>query len=811
MSQQLFIHEFSTGITPEGSKEKWVSKGFTGRYMNMTMKEIPTAVERAIANNGFAVAEGASSDQPAIIGRAIPDSDQPSGWAVVALVTRGEDEYGRSFGFHRYFLCQGSDRLWMLVDWIEAYRSQNGQYPIFNPYKLRETGKPAVWQEPVPHPPVRGDMLPPAYEAIPCLMPAQSPITLVQINQLAQFKAETQQGQTSWAYNVEALEQPSRFLVIKPASVKAEQILRQPVLASTRTVSASIDIDEQAIKGAIKGLINSAQVNADLVEVLISNIPVVEDALKTEAEVTKYWEQLFDGQGAANGISQNIMTSQMVRLLAIRSIVLPERLPQYLAWLKIEKADQVSSSMQDSMRFQQQIRQVLSTWRSSKPDLHEILEENVFEGVKASLLDLYRSNRSQDKKKGVSIEPMVWLLRGRDGLWGSLTSVVADSMGERLQQIYEGPHQKSVTKTRQPRRIDGTVEDTNASGSIPTSETSSVSKPQPLIPPDKSKGWQEIWNYITQYRNFSGSSLRSLSAVADVFSVLGYQPLAACFYQISLGEVPTPVYKLNQRFFHHGSPKPYGLPIKRQLTRLEVFIETVQPYFLASAGICAVVLTIIGFSTSQKNKSANPGPSASDPPYNTSPPVTSLKQCEGINQKIDDGIKELTNPSPPNNSSRLVSAMEKFESTTRATIEKIVKPAQTPENYQKIANVLLQAIGGQDGQVQFKCENPILNINAIEPTSFTSPVKDGDIERWIAAIYLYQKAKAEAKGLSDADSIIYTDGIISSPDKGIGAELSKDYSNLIQEQNGSSQKTKPSQNLKPTPKPSTKPPEEKKS
>lgn len=100
------IHEFSTGIRPERTAEGgWVSRGFTGQYMNITLASVPPAVERSIANREFAVTEGASSDRPAIIGRVVGSGEDA--WSVVAVVTRGRDEIGRSLSVYRYFLSQG--------------------------------------------------------------------------------------------------------------------------------------------------------------------------------------------------------------------------------------------------------------------------------------------------------------------------------------------------------------------------------------------------------------------------------------------------------------------------------------------------------------------------------------------------------------------------------------------------------------------------------------------------------------------------------------------------------------------------------
>jgi hypothetical protein len=762
MSQQLLIHEFSTGIIPEGSEEKWVSKGFTGRYMNMTMPQIPVAVERAIANNGFAVAEGASSDQPAIIGRAIPDSDQPMGWAVVALVTRGKDEYGRSFGFHRYFLCPGSDRLWMLVEWIEMHRSQYGQYPIFNPYKLKEVNRPTVWQEPIPQNPLQ--KLSPDYEAIPCLIPLQLAISVVQINQLSQLKARIQKGPVSWAYNVEALEQPERFLVIKPASTRAEQILRQPVVTSARPLNASIDIDEQAIKGAIKGLINSAKVNQDLVEVIVSNIPVVEKALNTEAEVTKYWEQLFNGQGAANGVSQNIMTSQMVRLLAIQSIVLPEKLPEYLDWLKIDKAAQASSSIKDSIHFQKEIHEVLSRWESNEPDLHKILKNRVIEGIKTSLLALYQCDQVP-QKKSILIEHMRWLLTSKQGLWASLMPIVVKSLGNMLENIYANSPQKNTAETRKSIKKTTSSKNTPINGLI-GENLSSASNTQSAICLDESKGWQRIiWNEVIKNSNNSNIRIRALSSFGDLFGKIeGCYLLSACFYQISLGAVPKDVFK-------HISPnsKPYGVNVEQKLTKFESLVSPVKPYLIEISIFSGFILIAILFYLEcqsckfHNEKDSEALKAEADGKYNT--PVS----CEKIENRINGTINELSKRNN-NQPSKLEGAKLRFKDTTSSSITNILSQEGQNKNlnYQVIADILIEKINSEEKLINLNKCKAVLDLKVLSDGQVFS--NNGD-EKWIAAIYLYQSFS----NLENRDR----DGVISSTKEGIGYLLSQDYNHKV--------------------------------
>ena len=150
---EIEIHEFSTGIRPERTADGgWVSLGFTGQYMNATINSVPHAIQRSIANKEFAVAEGASSDEPAVIGRVVSGED--SDWSVVAVVTKGRDEKGRSASLYRYFFCKGDkgvSNLWRIISWIEDYqRLHNGEMPVFNPFDTRELEQPNLYTTSTP-------------------------------------------------------------------------------------------------------------------------------------------------------------------------------------------------------------------------------------------------------------------------------------------------------------------------------------------------------------------------------------------------------------------------------------------------------------------------------------------------------------------------------------------------------------------------------------------------------------------------------------------------------------------------------------
>ncbi|OHY34083.1 hypothetical protein [Cylindrospermopsis raciborskii] len=140
------IHEFSTGIQFERRGHSWIWTGFTTKYMNSTMgEEIPKVVERSIANEEFALAEGSWTEKPAIIARILGNGNNI--WSVIAVVTRAKDEAGRSATLHRYFLCQGEHKLRVILAWWE----QNNR-PTFNPFDFQVLGSPHSFAGEVPPP-----------------------------------------------------------------------------------------------------------------------------------------------------------------------------------------------------------------------------------------------------------------------------------------------------------------------------------------------------------------------------------------------------------------------------------------------------------------------------------------------------------------------------------------------------------------------------------------------------------------------------------------------------------------------------------
>lgn len=224
----IHIHEFSTGILVDGTggAGEWRSRGFSGEYMNSTLAKIPTPVQLAIKNREFAVSEGASSQNPAIIGREVEYHGEA--WSVIAVVTRGMDERGRGASLYRYFLCQERGKLPDLVSWY----MKNGM-PTFNPSDHKQVDWFTEYDDTGTQ---INDYIPPELDGIwegktPIIITQkQPPYTALIIHKIASKTDPARYNELiSWACNVEALEKPNRFLVIHPASKKAEETIRATI------------------------------------------------------------------------------------------------------------------------------------------------------------------------------------------------------------------------------------------------------------------------------------------------------------------------------------------------------------------------------------------------------------------------------------------------------------------------------------------------------------------------------------------------------------------------------------------------------
>ncbi|MBD2139892.1 hypothetical protein H6F39_00460 [Anabaena sp. FACHB-1250] len=563
-SPNIEIHEFSTGIHVQERANGWVSLGFTGQYMNATINPIPPVVERSIANQEFALTEGSSTEKPAIIGRIVGSGDDV--WSVMAVVTRGQDEVGRSAAFYRYFLCQGDHNLRFILAWWE----QN-QKPTFNPLDfqdspflfMRESGQPHLTKE--------DESLPFAQDQA-IVLPAENQHDLYTLNALAitKFNKSKKVLPVAWAFNVEALEKPERFQVIQPASQKAYEGLKRAIANAGQVVSA-INVDEAALKSAIRSLINSSTVKPEVVEEIVKG-------LENKEVTAEYWEKLFNAQGAEQAIRQKIYSPQMVRLITLRAMVNPKTLPQFLAWLNIQGGKKPDQHQTISLELQKAIRGLLP-------------KEQLAKGIKYLLLDLLNQK--------ISVDSLCWLLTTNGSAWVyAQRQFIADIQAD-LQLIddhFSSP--KTAYKSSSYPDPNSVLTTSSSVGSENDSQL------HHLQPPIKKDSWQnnfkcqkQIW--ATLISNWQGIRQgyykgEEYQPLAELFKKFRQYDLAAYFYQVSDGIVDKDLYDEVANQQHRRSPVVFGLRLEPKKNLIDHVLDFItQEYIVPIQFVIPLSLLIL--------------------------------------------------------------------------------------------------------------------------------------------------------------------------------------------------------------------------
>jgi hypothetical protein len=693
----LYIHEFSTGINPDGTSENWISRGFTSQYMNSTLPEIPYNVERSIANDEFKVAESVDKDTPSMVGRVVLANGGASDWSVVAVITRGKDEYVRSLTVSRYFLAEGADSLPKIVAWIN-FRAKQGRLPIYNPFELKTVGKPNTGAAPIVKTNIKPDVEAYLRNSSTPLIVSPDSYAFPVLDSLARRKSEITGQPASWAYNVEALEKPERFQIILPASDRALALIQQALATKPKEQAASA-IDEKALKQAIKGLADNPTVKDEQWQTFVENIFAVASAFPDPNKASDYWQRLFDGQGASNAIKQGIYTQPMIRLLTIRAIALPETLPDFLQWLQVDtgKKSKAGSYSETSLEFQGQLSGL-----SQKSRLKEFLIEGVRDLV------------GKVQTKSVSPESVIWLLCSKTSLWGQFRSQIRTDFRHDLEVL--------------GNLIRGT----------PSKERFVFS----------GKFWDKIWQEIQPYWRASPRSFdEKYVPLADFFDQLGDSFVSAHFCQLSYGKVPSQLFK--QAFpSKRGLTTSHGLQIRQQGYN-ERGEEYIVPYPIVAA--IAVLMLSIGLGggfflgTRQQQQSS----------------TQSQEQQNTQNQQPFDNQDKLGNSlnpaiSLPSSNPKLSAQIPK--NVLELGLQKFDEPSKTKESLQNIYNDLsTNNTGISKSTVKDKIKKVIsegedYNLQLCVIDGNCDPQRKSEfVKHWVTAIYFYQ---AKSKKKLTADGVI---------------------------------------------------------
>ncbi|MDM3851196.1 MAG: hypothetical protein PT119_14740 [Aphanizomenon gracile PMC627.10] len=715
-SPNIEIHEFSTGIHFQQRVNGWVSLGFTGQYMNATINPIPQVVERSIANQEFALTEGSSTEKPAIIGRIVGSGDDV--WSVMAVVTRGQDEVGRSAAFYRYFLCQGDHNLRSILSWWE----QN-QKPRFNPLDFKGTPHSYIREPRQPEVNPENESLP-LHQLEPIVLLPENQSDLFTLNILAMKKMkECKNGlPVAWAFNVEALEKPERFQVIQPASQRAYDGLKRAIANAAQVVSA-INIDEAALKSAIRSLMNSSTVKPEAVEEIVKG-------LENKDVTADYWESLFNAQGAEKAIKQKIYSSQMVRLITLRAMVIPESLPQFLAWLNIQSGKKPDENQTVSLDFQKAIR-------ASFP------KEQLTKGIRYLLLNLLN--------KKISVDSLCWLLMIDGSAWVYAQKQFIADIQDDLQLIYD--HFSSPRTSSKSSSYTDPNSVLTSSSSFPPQNDSQFHHVQPPI---KKDSWQDNFKYQKQiWANLINSwqgiqqgyyKIEEYQPFAELFENFRQYELAAYFYQVSDGIVDKDLYYEVANQQHRRSPVVFGVEIEPKKNLIDHVLDFItQEYIVPIQFVIPLSLLIlvsgwfIGVKTWESHTSATDIEKSL-----CSKTFKDTKNCpvivldpkinygfSEIKQLIPEVVEGVTKQKKGEEDIKYQKANEKYDKEMSR-----VKSATPPQ--EKTEENIRQEVIGKLGNILYP-NNTALKYEDLYPGKEATDLKTQ--KQWVTAIYNYQIKK----------------------------------------------------------------------
>ena len=361
------IHEFSTGIIAKGTPDNWWSEGFNG-YMNSTLEKIPQAIADEIAHDLFNITEGKSSDTPGMIGREVQKvtyqvdkngqriRNPQTGnfversreeWSVIAVVTSGKDEKGRTGSFYRYFLTKGLGNLETLIRWW-----MKDERPTFAPFNVPPVGQPSIYQisqtnqanDPISKQEFQ-QLLNTTEKTI--LIPHNLPSVPIIVNALATRKAAQNNKSVAWACDVQGLRRPQSFSAIYPIDENAENAIRKQLSV---TDDAGYEIPgEKPVRSAIDYLSNQKPVPAD-------DVQEIEDALNDPLFTSSSWEnRIFKKLNIQRAKDDQEYLDKYVRLYFLYALILPEKLLEFLDWLGAASGKTKNNAFETSQTLSQRI------------------------------------------------------------------------------------------------------------------------------------------------------------------------------------------------------------------------------------------------------------------------------------------------------------------------------------------------------------------------------------------------------------------------------------------------------------------------
>ncbi|GEM_PF-1983080 len=715
VNQSVLIYEFSTGINFElnpSAPGGWVSRGFTGRYMNLTHPEgVPYAIERAIANQLLEATEGSDINKPAIIGRVIPSDDKT--WSVVAIASLGRDDGGRPLSVYRYFFCEGEANLTKIVDFIEDYKQKNqGFYPIFKP---QETGK--LHQSPAYSILRQNSLNQPIQEWLETqttpILNSQFDLPTIHIRSL--YKANLMNQPVAWIYNAENVENPWGFIIIHTANQEGLERVKRRLYSTPVQRLTPVGFDEQKIKSAIKTLMSRIKDEA---------IKDLADVIDNTAITTKNWENWFDGQGANKAISQPISSELMARLLTLRAMILPKTLPDLLRWLEMEVNQ---GFKQASLDFQSEFYPV---FKNITPHKINILHDKLAQGIAVLLPKLLEKTTTT-----ITTETVKDLLENNNSFWRHCRQSLVKNFEDDLQVISNKSFElQKLISTSQTSKINNSQYRDNSSQNQPPKSLSDYFCCDVEL-------WKPIIKVLT-FLNPQSKIIPDYLAFGELFAQLAQSQneyrISAYFYQVSQRKVPNETF-INAFGFNNEIPY-LGIIIKRDIPATEIGSKAVGNFLKNNwQGLLVglIMSIIVFFLTLLFLRLKTPqSPIISENLLEKATKVDSIKQTRETLTDIKNNIKQEVNLTGESQ----VSNQIKDQHINKALIMALCVDIPETEDQSKNQSV-------DENRHQFVNENKnksvvqstvsCLNDNFLTAETLTK-ITEPNKEIWAKQIYKYQ-------------------------------------------------------------------------
>jgi hypothetical protein len=273
---------------------------------------------------------------------------------------------------------------------------KNGM-PTFNPSDHKQVGYPTEYDDTETQ---INDYIPHELDGIwegktPIIIPQkQTPYPALIIHKIASKTDPARYNELiSWAWNVEDLEKPNRFLVIHPANQKAEGRIKSQIASIPQLTTP---LKETSVKIAVRNSCRTGNFQ--------NNLVTIEKALnnpKIQQDYTTFWGDIFENEGSEYAYQQGIYDKYKVRLLTLQAIICPEKLPDFVAWIMKKEKDYYPISQS----FQQEILRVILNQDS-------VISDKITKGINILILNVI------DRPKLTEVAAK--FLSDETGLWGKI-------------------------------------------------------------------------------------------------------------------------------------------------------------------------------------------------------------------------------------------------------------------------------------------------------------------------------------------------------------------------------------------------------